>query len=218
MLYSAQTPLPVPHNWKEEVKAQLDMDEKKGVIQKVPVGELREWCMRMVTVSKKDGSPCRTIDFQPINKYCRRDPHYTPTPFEAVSAIPPRTYETIVDAYNGYHQVPLDEECIKLTTFISEFGRYECLRSPQGHVSSGDGYTRAYDDIIEDVSCKKKIVDDTCLYDTDIETAFHHTFDYLVLCAENGITLNPVKFKFCRREVDFVGYLSHWVGLLSTHR
>ena len=213
MLYSAQTPLPVPHNWKEEVKAQLDMDEKKGVIQKVPVGELREWCMRMVTVSKKDGSPCRTIDFQPINKYCRREPHYTPTPFEAVSAIPPRTYETIVDAYNGYHQVPLDEESIKLTTFISEFGRYECLHSPQGHVSSGDGYTSAYDDIIKDVSRKKKIVDDTCLYDTDIET-----FDYLVLCAENGITLNPVKFKFCRREVDFVGYLSHCVGLLSTHR
>ena len=29
-------------------------------------------------------------------------------------------------------------------------------------------------------------------------------------CAEKGITLNPEKFKFCRREVEFVGYSVGW--------
>ena len=62
----------------------------------------------------------------------------------------------MLDAYNGYHQVPMDKESIKLKTFIIEFGRYQYLRVPQGHISLGDTYTRRYDDIIADVPRKHK--------------------------------------------------------------
>ena len=48
------------------------------------------------------------------------------------------------------------------------------------------------------------------LYDSGIEQAFFHTFDYLHLCGRNGVTLNPGKFKFCRREVEFVFYFLSW--------
>ena len=43
------------------------------------------------------------------------------------------------------------------------------------------------------------------LYDTDIESAFYHTWDYLVICAEKGIVLNPDKFQFCRDTINFAG-------------
>ena len=62
-----------------------------GIIRKAPAGETTEWCMRMITVAKKDSSPSRTIDFQPINKYCEREPHHTQRPFDIVSNIPPKT-------------------------------------------------------------------------------------------------------------------------------
>ena len=55
-----------------------------------------------------------------------------------------------------------------------------------------------------------KIIDDTLLHDSGIDQAFYHTFDYLLLCATNGVTINPRKFKFARREVDFVGYCVSW--------
>ena len=170
------------------------------------MGVATEWCMRMITVPKKDGSPRRTIDFQPINKHCQRERHHTPNPYDVVSNIPQKSYKTALDAYNDYHQVSLDDESINLTTFITEYGRYQYLRSPQGHISSGDAYTRRYDDIIADVPRKKKVVDDVLLYDDNIETAFYHVFDYLVLCYKNGITINPKKFKFAKQEIDFVGY------------
>ena len=48
-------------------------------------------------------------------------------------------------------------------------------------------------------------MDDTLLWDNDIEAAFWHTFDYLTLCATNGITFNPDKFVFARTAVDFAG-------------
>lgn len=204
--------MPIPHHWKQKVKEQLDQDEELGIIRKAPVGVATEWCMRMITVPKKDGSPRRTIDFQPINKHCQRETHHTPNPYDVVSNIPQKSYKTALDAYNGYHQVPLVDESINLTTFITEYGRYQYLRSPQGHISSGDAYTRRYDDIIADVPRKKKVVDDVLLYDDNIETAFYHVFDYLVLCYKNGITINPKKFKFAKQEIDFVGYHIGWIS------
>ena len=131
-------------------------------------------------------------------------------PFDVVSNIPSHTYKTVLDAFNGHHQVPLDKESVKLTTFIIEFGRYQYLRVPQGHTLLDDAYTRRYDDIIADIPRKHKITDDVLLHDTGIEGSFWHTFDYLVLCWENGVTNNPGKFRFGKKEVDFVGFNVGW--------
>ena len=79
------------------------------------------------------------------------------------------------------------------------------LRMPQGYLASGDAYTRRYDEIVKDVLRKVKIIDDTLLYDNTIEGAFFSAWDYLTLCAENGIVINVAKFKFCRARVDFAG-------------
>ena len=54
------------------------------------------------------------------------------------------------------------------------------LRMPQGYLTSGDTYTCKYDEIIKDTPRKVKIVDNTLLYDSSIEGAFYHTFDFLL--------------------------------------
>lgn len=46
--------------------------------------------------------------------------------------------------------------------------------------------------------------------DTSVEEAFWHVYDLLETCAMKGITLKPEKFKFCQREVDFVGFCLGW--------
>ena len=119
-------------------------------------------------------------------------------------------YKTAFDAFNGYHQVPLAKSSIPLTTFITPWGKYQNLRAPQGHSSSNDGYTRRYDDIIAEVPRKRKVADDTCLYDANIESSFYHAFDYLTLCGSNGVTLNPDKFLFCLKELPFAGFTLGW--------
>ena len=103
------------------------------------------------------------LDFQPLNRYCDRETHHTLRPFDVVSNIPSHIYKTVLETYNEYHQVPLDKESVKLTTFITEFDRYQYLRAPQRHTSSGDAYTRRYDDIIADVPRKHKITDEVLL-------------------------------------------------------
>ena len=49
-------------------------------------------------------------------------------------------------------------------------------------------------------------MDDGLLYDQTSEDNFYHTFDYLKLCGDNGITFNVDKFQFCQKEVEFAGF------------
>ena len=136
-----------------------------------PVG----WCTRMVVVKKKDGSPRITADYQQLNKSCLRETHPNEYPLSIVSNIPIHAYKTVADAYQGYHQVELDEPSSNLTTFIIELGRYRYRRSPQGLCSSGDAYTSRFSEILLDIPRLHRVVDDTLLYDTTIEDSFIHT-------------------------------------------
>ena len=64
-------------------------------------------------------------------------------------------------------------------------------------------YTRWYDEIIKDIECKVKCIDDALLYDYSIKDAFDHTWGFLELCALNGIVINNKKFQFCKETVIY---------------
>ena len=109
-------PIPVPHHWKEDVKAALDADVKLQIIEPVPQGVPTQWCSRMVVTAKKDGTPRRTVDLQKVNAASMRETHHTPSPFNKVNTIPPNTRKTVLDAWNGYHSLPLSPEARDATT------------------------------------------------------------------------------------------------------
>ncbi|XP_043204419.1 uncharacterized protein LOC122371791 [Amphibalanus amphitrite] len=202
--------IPVPLHWQTEVKAALDRDVQLGVIEPVPIGEPVTWCHRMVVVSKKSGSPRRCVDLQPLNRCAARETHHTPSPFHQARSVPRSTYKTILDAWNGYHSVPLHEEDRHLTTFLTPWGRYRYCAAPQGYISSGDGYTRRYDEIVMAANlshdCYTKCIDDTLLWGDSIEEVFWRTVEWLDMCGRSGITLNSEKFVFAQKTAEFAGF------------
>ena len=198
-------PIPVPYHLREATKKAIDDDVAKGILTPVPIGTPTEWCSRMVVQPKKDGRPRRTVDYQYLNTQCSRETHHHGSPFHLAMQVPAGAYKSILDAVDGYHSVPLDAESQLLTVFITEWGRYMYLRMPQGYVAAGDAYTSRYDAFIADVDRKVKIVDDTLLWDLDIEEAFYHVFDYLILCYLNGVVFNLSKFVFCEKETEYAG-------------
>ena len=103
-----------------------------------------------------------------------------------------------------------------LTTFITPWRRFRYRRTPMGHCSAGDAYTRRFDDDIQGIMRKYKCVNDTLLYNSSIEEVFWHTYEFLTTCAAKGITLKPEKFQFAWREVDFVGFRLGWDGYKPT--
>ena len=205
--YARHTPIPVPIHWRSTIKQQLDDDVARGIIKPVEVGEPVIWCSPMVIVRKADGSPRRTVDFQQLNRQCYRETHYTESPFSLAMKVPPASFKSKIDVVDSYHTIELDEQSRPLTTFITEWGRYQYCRMPQGFVAAGDAFVRRYAEITKDFKNHVKIVDDSLLYSNSIEQCFWDTWDYLTLCAENGIVVNKGKFEFCQKKIEFAGLL-----------
>ena len=203
---ACHTPANVPLHWQQRVHEDLIRDEALGVIERVPYGDPVSWCHRMVVTRKHDGSPRRTVDLSPLNKYCQRETFAMESPFHLARRVPKGTWKTVTDAWNGYHSVPLRESDRHLTTFITPFGRWRYTRAPQGFLSSEDGYNRRFDAILSSFERKERCVDDTIHYDLDLEQHLWRTIDLLTRVGRAGIVLNPDKFQFAERDVDFAGF------------
>ena len=203
---AVHTPANVALHWQQRVYEDLLRDEALGVIERVPYGEPVDWCHRMVVTRKHDGSPRRTVDLSPLNQFCKRETFASETPFQLARRIPKDTWKTVTDAWNGYHSVPLRESDRHLTTFITPFGRWRYTRAPQGFLSSGDGYNRRFDAVLAGFPRKERCVDDTIHYDDDLETHWWRTIDLLTRLGRAGIVLNPDKFQFAQRDVEFAGF------------
>jgi hypothetical protein len=203
---ACHTPADIPLHWQQRVYEDLLRDEALNVIERVPYGEPVTWCHRMVVTRKHDGSPRRTVDLSPLNKYCKRETFASESPFHLARRIPQNTWKTVTDAWNGYHSVPLRESDRHLTTFITPFGRWRYTRAPQGFLSSGDGYNRRFDAVLSNFERKERCIDDTIHHDTHLETHWWRTIDFLTQVGQAGIVLNPDKFQFAERTVDFAGF------------
>ena len=150
-------PNTLPLHWREQVKEELNKDEKMGIIEKVPANEPSIWCHKMVVTTKPGSKKLRrTVDMSGLKKASYRMTHPGLSPFLQAQDIPPNSYKTVTDAWQGFHMIPLDPESIKYTTFITEFGRYRYKRMPQGDQVSMDAYNFRFDKITSKVNNKKQ--------------------------------------------------------------
>ena len=199
------TPRKVAYAYQDEAKAELDKDEKLGVIEKFD--GISKWCLPMSFVPKKGGKVRKIYDGKAINKVIDRPTHPFPSPKDIVSTIPSTTkLFAVFDCLHGYWQIPLDEESKALTTFITEFGRYRYCRAPMGLVSSGDEFCLRTDKALADLPGVKKLVDDIIIFGDNIEEIVQRVRKVFQRCEEYGITLSKEKYQFGNR-VEFAGYI-----------
>ena len=160
----------------------------------------------MVATQKKNSNPRRTVDLQKLNKTMLRETPLTPSPFDVVSTVPPKTRKTILDMWSSYHSVSLHETTKEAMAFITEWGQYCYCCAPMRFPVSGDAYTRQFDDITSGYLRAVRLVDDSLLWDFNIGSSFWYTFDYLRLSADNRVVFNRDKFQFAQEDVSFAGF------------
>jgi hypothetical protein len=71
---------------------------------------------------------------------------------------------SVIDALKGYHQVPLDDPSIDLTTFSTPFGRNKYLRLLFGVTHAGDDYCRRVSEVFDDLPNCGRIVEGVLFY------------------------------------------------------
>ena len=84
-----------------------------------PVDTLTDWCAPIVAVSKANGDVRIYVDLTKLSTSVKRDIYAMQTVEEILSKIAEENVFSKLDANSGFHQIKLDEESSKLTTFIT---------------------------------------------------------------------------------------------------
>jgi hypothetical protein len=203
----------VPEPCTEKLKKELELQLSLGLIEQVPAGEKSNWLHPIVVAPKKDSSILLCVDLRMLSKYVKRPENPQRSPWEVVQTILTRCkHFATFDAFKVYHQVELDPESRKMTTFHTPFGRYRYVRLALGLSSAGDIFTTRYGDalnyMIEGRRCNK----DTLLHGHTSDKFAKKTRDFISACSEAGITLNVKKIMYDKTEVVFGGYLINESG------
>ena len=199
-------PSTIPAHWVDQVRKDIEHDIDLGVLERVPSNTPTTWCSRMHVVSKKSGEPRRVVDLRAVNSATARQTHTTEPPFRQATTVPPNTWRFSTDSWNGYHSIPLDTRDTHVMTFLTPWGRLRYLVTPQGSLSSGDGYTFWYDQIIRALKKLKKCVDDVLGWADTLWELFFSAMNFLYHTNSHGVTQNPAKFAWGRREIEFLGF------------
>ena len=147
------------------------------------------------------------VDFTGLNKYVQR-PHWPfPSCQDVMDQIEPNSkYFAALDCTAGYHQIQLDRESQKLTTFLLPCGKYSFKRAPMGLNASSDEWCRRSDEALHGVKGMIKLVDDIIVFAPTLDVLQERVKSVLDKCGANNIPISKKKFRIGEK-IKFAGFV-----------
>jgi hypothetical protein len=115
-----------------------------------------DWVSNLVLVEKKKDEPAivkiwrMCVDYTNLNKACPKDPFPLPRINQVIDSIARCELLSFVDAYSGFHQIPLYQPDKIKTSFITLYGAYCYLTMPFGLRNAGATYQRCMQKCLHD--------------------------------------------------------------------
>ena len=101
-----------------------------------------EWLANTVVVKKKSGKWRVCVDFTDLNKAFPKDPFPMPKIDQLVDATIGHPRMSFLDAFQGYHQIPLALDDQEKTAFVTPVGNYHYKVMPFGLKNACSTYQR----------------------------------------------------------------------------
>ena len=101
-----------------------------------------EWSANTVVVKKKNGKWRVCVDFTDLNKAYPKDPFPMSKIDQLVDATVSHPRMSFLDAFQGYHQIPLNLDDKEKTAFVTPIGNYHYKVMPFRLKNAGSTYQR----------------------------------------------------------------------------
>ena len=121
----------------EAVRQEVTKLKQVGAIKEV---FYPEWLANTVVVKKKSGKWRVCVNFTYLNKACPKDPFPMPKIDRLVDATVGHPRMSFLDAFQGYHQIPLALDDQEKTAFVTLVGNYHYKVMPFGLKNAGSTY------------------------------------------------------------------------------
>ena len=205
-------PRRVPLAFAGEDKAALEKLQEQGTIRP----SCSPWAAPLVLVRKKCGSVRTCVDYRRLNLLTRKDAWPIPRIQDCLDALEGSILFSTLDITSAYNQIPVREEDIPKTAFVTRNGLYEFTTMPFGLTGASATFQRLMEIALSGLQWS------ACLIYLDDVIIFSQTFDKhlerirLVLdrIAEAGLKLKPRKCHLFAKEVTFLGHKLSSHGVL----
>ena len=162
-----------------------------------------------MVVKKKTRKWCVCVDFTDLDRACPKDPFPMPRIDQLVDAKVGHPRVSFLDAFQGYHQIPLAINDQEKTVFVTPVGNYHYKVMPFGLKNAGSTYQRMMTKILEpqlgknievyidDMVVKSKLVSEHLM---DLANTFE-------ILRRHKLHLNASKCSFGAGSRKFLGYM-----------
>ncbi|GJY67873.1 reverse transcriptase domain-containing protein, partial [Tanacetum coccineum] len=167
------------------------------------------WVSNPIIVKKDDGKWKLRIDFININKACIREPHPLPAAELGAENLHKYRLKCFLDAYKGYHQIPMAEKDEEKTAFFIREGVFCYRRLPFGLKNAGATYQRLIDNVFgSQIRRNIKVnADDMVIKSDSEEEMLADIEETLGRLRAINLKLNPRKCSFRVEEGIYSGHL-----------
>ena len=193
---------PVPYNMRESLSQDIKQMKEMGVIRE----SQSPYAAPVVIVRKKDGSNRVCVDFRQLNRVSVFDNEPMIRPQDIFAKIDKAKYYSKFDMTKGYWQIPMREEDIQKTAFVTPDGCYEFLRMPFGLMNSGATFTKLMRKVTEGLEGVEHYIDDCLIHSKTWEEHLDKLRQFLGRVRQASLTVRPSKCQIAVRSVEFVGH------------
>ncbi|KAF8766634.1 Retrovirus-related Pol polyprotein like [Argiope bruennichi] len=193
-------------NYERQVLREIVQELKgQGVIR----DSCSEYSSPVLLVSKKTGDKRMVIDYRHLNSQTIKEKFPLPCIDDLLERLSGFSLFCILDACQGFNQIPMDEESSRKAEFTTPDGHYELTRLFFGLSNGPPVFQRAMSLTLGDllwsgVSC---FVDDIFFGSTDFDDMIEKLRQVLEKLLNAGVTLKLSKCEFGMSEIEYLGFV-----------
>ncbi|KAL2238323.1 UNVERIFIED_CONTAM: Retrovirus-related Pol polyprotein from transposon [Sesamum indicum] len=190
----------------EIIRKEVDKLLNAGYVEEI---QYTDWLSNVVLVPKSAGKWRMCVDFTDLNKACPKDPYPLPRIDVMVDSTAGYEMFSMMDAYQGYHQIHMAEEDKDKTSFITEKGIFCYNMMPFGLKNAGATYQRLVNKMFGDLLGKtmEVYVDDMLVKSKRSQDHLADLAQAFAIMKAYGMKLNPDKCTFGVSGGKFLGYM-----------
>ena len=149
------------------------------------------------------------LDFTDLNKACPKDPFSMPKIDQLVDATVGHHRMSFLDAFQGYHQIPLALDDQEKTAFVTPIGNYHYKVMPFGLKNTGSTYQRMMTRMFESQLGKniEIYIDDMVVKSKVVSEHLGDLGNILEVLRKYKLRLNASKCSFGIGSGKFLGYM-----------
>lgn len=167
-----------------------------------------EYASPILLVKKKDGSDRMCVDYRKLNEITVKDRFPLPLIDDHIDRLGKHKYFISLDMATGFHQIPLDNDSIPLTGFVTPEGHYEYLKMPYGLANAPVVYQRIMSKTLSRHLESGEVlvyIDDVLIMCHTIDEGLSTLRKVLQTLTNSGFSLNLKKCSFLSTKIEYLG-------------